>query len=347
MAGGLLDFALSDGLQVGRAMMQDVHQEARSLLSALAFCAMGFSVVIGLLGQNAAHGAQTAVRAIVCLVLFDNYDTLFMMAVHLSEDFSGYLRMRSAYGQGLGELFASVSEQAGHTEGIWGQAVDLFRGSWLLGMGIASHWFVLGSLVFITHLTLVSLNLLYVLGPLMIAAGVFCEGASIRRWAHSLFQVFLWPVFPCFVLLVGSALQRSTHLAADNLSATMMTHLVLCLLVAMTPFAVGCLVGRGGVSHVGSLLAGVGMQAAKWGMGPVMRWAGAGAMSGAAGAASGFGGAVRSAWDSWSPSPRAQAAQAQAEPMIHVKPLFAPLWPPGAPAEPWGSGRSGPGPQKL
>ena len=279
MAEPQLAFELARGLHAGQAMMRDVLGEARGLLAALAYFGMGLAGVRGLLAGAAGEGAKTAARAVVCLILFDAYDDIFMTAVKLADGLAYYFREHSLYLQTLANLLNSMAHYIDSTDSTWDMTVGLLKGSVLAGTNIVSHWSVFAAVVFVMYATLVALNLLYVLGPLMIACGVFCDGMTLRNWAQSLSHVLLWPVFPFFVMMVSGYITSDIQLAHDNLSSAMMTNIVLFVLIFLTPIVVGFIMSRGGVAAMGAMAwgAAIGMASRAITRGAVSLGAGAGA----------------------------------------------------------------------
>lgn len=254
MEGSELAFNLVGGLHPGQALVAEMCQDAAEIIAPGMCLAMALGTLQGMLqGKSFEAMMEHAGRGVCCLGLYSSYDAWFMRLVEAADQTATALRERSAYLESAARIVNNLTTFIESSDSTWDLMTGMLKGNVLSWSNLLSDWGVMTVLQLIVVLTLVFLNILYVIGPLMILGGVFADGMSLRAWGSSLARVLFWPVFPCFVLVVNDAINTDYEFARDNLSVGIGSNVTLALMFLFTPVAVNFLFSRAGLATMGAL----------------------------------------------------------------------------------------------
>ncbi len=245
-------FELVGWLELGQPSMRLVLEGSRGLLTAVSV------IGIGLVGTGSTvfgghHRTLEAIgRTALAWAVLEHYEFLFHTVVHAADFFAAWMMEQ-------GNLLGHIQRSRENMNAIWaesgeGAAGFLDRLSGIFKSGILSYSAIatqfasfLGTQL-IVFLTAVFLNMLYVLGPLLVAGSVLTSGQSLKSWAASLFEIALWPAFPALVGLMGAHMTDNPAISSGNVAVVITVNLLTSFLILFTPIVVHLLMSRGGLA---------------------------------------------------------------------------------------------------
>lgn len=245
-------FDLVGWLEIGRPSMNVVLEGSKGLLTAMSVIGLGL-VGTGATVFGGQHKTLEALgRTAVAWVILGNYEFIFQTVVGAADYFAAWIMEQ-------GDLSGHIQRSRENLSSLWAASDDgvsgtLDRLSGLFKSGILSYSAVVTQFAsflgaqLIVFLTAVFLNMLYVLGPVLVAGSVLTNGQSLKSWGSSLFEISLWPAFPALVGLMGAHMTDNPAISAGNVAVVITVNLLTSFLILFTPLVVHLLLSRGGLA---------------------------------------------------------------------------------------------------
>lgn len=261
--GSFLD--LSSRIALTGGIANDMLLAAVGLVGVLAVLAGAFSFFRAMLLGDGREPYLWFLQLLLVVALLAGYERVFGTIIDASQGLTDFLAEKAGWSSywdtvvgRFDQLFAPGATSA------WDRLTGLLQGGVLSYVLVLTYYLQFMAFIGIGHVTALFASLLHILGPLLIAGGIFARGASIRTWFRALLQVAFWPTIPPLVMLVTvKGTEFAVQAKTDNTAFIVGQNIVLTVLTLATPAVVAFLFGSAGVTalaaNVASFATGVAM----------------------------------------------------------------------------------------
>ena len=254
-------FDLHQYLAATDALAAESRLAAAGLLVALATITLTFSVVRATFLGSMHDPVSWGLRFLLVVGCLAAYQPIVDGLVECSQEMTGYFVDQAGWSTFVHRVGSSLTPMIEDPEvarvaaggegterppepGVIDRLFGVLRGGFVTVVTAVAYYLQFVAFDCIAKGSVVFLSILRIIGPFMIALGVFGEGGSIKQWFNALIQVLLWPVLPPMFMMIT----RQTSLGPgieDNVCFAVSQAVVLTLLTVATPFVVKFFIGRG------------------------------------------------------------------------------------------------------
>ena len=254
-------FGIHQYLAATDALAEDSRLAAVALLVALATLTLTFSVVRATFMGNLQDPVSWGLRFLLVVACLAAYRPIVDGLVKCSQEMTGYFVDQAGWDtfvRNVGTKLTPMLEDpdvdrvAAGAEGVdrppepglMDRMFGVLRGGAITFITASAYYLQFVAFDCIAKASIVFLSILRIIGPFMIALGVFSQGASMKQWFNAIIQVLLWPVMPPMFMMITRQTALGTGIA-DNVCFVLSQAVVLTILTIATPFAVKFFIGRG------------------------------------------------------------------------------------------------------
>ena len=206
--------------------------------------------ILGMSGEASYTNLFVRVLLVVSLLVF--YEEFFRWIVYSLDLLADSIFSRSQYEDTLKAVFKAIEEEKDTGFLGWRFVIK--------GMNSVTQHIALALLWVLRLLRFVLLSILYIFGPLAVAASVFSPAAkAVFFWLKSLVEVSLWRVLLSILLKVISTMNLTAIYYTENVNnvAVFAANILFIVLLILVPLISKQIVSGGTVGGSGSIALGV------------------------------------------------------------------------------------------